>query len=70
MTTSAGRRRPGLRNLGATCYLASLLQVLFNNLAFRSKVNSWPDARSTCVCIFMCVFSAHHRARRVFAGRD
>lgn len=35
----------GLINLGATCYLASLLQTLFLNLKFRAAVYAWipPD---------------------------
>jgi len=35
----------GLKNLGATCYMNSLLQCLYHNQAFRQGVYSWsPDA--------------------------
>ncbi|EQC37452.1 hypothetical protein SDRG_05055 [Saprolegnia diclina VS20] len=37
----------GLRNLGATCYVNSMVQVLFMDLAFRRAVHEWkPNDRS------------------------
>lgn len=36
-----GTSRCGLRNLGATCYMNSLLACLFMNLAFRKGIYGW-----------------------------
>ncbi|CAM9492378.1 unnamed protein product, partial [Phaeothamnion confervicola] len=38
----------GLKNLGATCYLNSWLQCLFQNLAFRKGVYDWVPTASDC----------------------
>jgi hypothetical protein len=40
---SRDERRTGLRNLGATCYMNSLLQTLFMNRAFRRGIFQWSD---------------------------
>ena len=40
---SRDERRTGLRNLGATCYMNSLLQTLFMNRAFRRGIFEWSD---------------------------
>ncbi|KDO22072.1 hypothetical protein SPRG_12059 [Saprolegnia parasitica CBS 223.65] len=46
--TADGPSTPcGLRNLGATCYVNSMVQVLFMDLAFRRAVHEWkPNDRS------------------------
>ncbi|OQS02907.1 ubiquitin-specific protease, partial [Thraustotheca clavata] len=39
----------GLRNLGATCYVNSMVQVLFMDLAFRRAVHEWEPSESNKV---------------------
>ena len=42
-------QRTGLRNLGATCYMNSLLQCLFMNQTFRRGIYQWqPDPTHDC----------------------
>jgi len=55
---SAGRARPpaGLKNLGATCYLNSLLQYLFFNVDFRQSLLA-----------IQCKSSVVHALQRAFA---
>ena len=40
-------QQAGLRNLGATCYLNSLMQCLFMNLPFRAAVFAWRPATAS-----------------------
>ena len=52
----------GLRNLGATCYLGSLVQVLFHNAAFRDALYRTPtaqrsDAEETVVSALQKIFA-------------
>ena len=52
----------GLRNLGATCYLGSLVQVLYHNAAFRDALYRTPtaqrsDAEETVVSALQKIFA-------------
>ena len=57
-----GEEPAGLRNLGATCYLGSLVQVLYHNAAFRDALYRTPtaqrsDADETVVSALQKIFA-------------
>ena len=57
-----GEEPAGLRNLGATCYLGSLVQVLYHNAAFRDALYRTPtaqrsDAEETVVSALQKIFA-------------
>ncbi|KAJ1445669.1 hypothetical protein M885DRAFT_453343, partial [Pelagophyceae sp. CCMP2097] len=63
-TATAPAPPVGIRNIGATCYLASLLQVLFMNVAFRGHLYSLPPGTAAdVVSALQNIFSAGLESR-------
>ncbi|KAF0698647.1 Aste57867_10741 [Aphanomyces stellatus] len=55
----------GLRNLGATCYVNSMVQCLFMNLSFRRAVHEWEPKQTQHVNA--ALLAQMHALQRLFA---
>jgi ubiquitin carboxyl-terminal hydrolase 7 len=62
LTTRSDESGSGLINHGATCYLNSLLQTLYNDLPFRQSIYSIVDSESPIILELQRLFASMQRS--------